>query len=54
MHAATSDFLSFRPIVPVQTANENDADARLITEVLAKLWDLIAVSDAEPPLRPGA
>lgn len=54
MHAATSDVPFFRPMALAEPADENDTDARLIREVLAKLWDLMTRADAEPGLRPSA
>ncbi|PWC53424.1 hypothetical protein [Azospirillum sp. TSO22-1] len=53
MHAAPFDIPSFQPMLPAQPA-ENDADARLVKEVLATLWSLLTRPDAETELRPDA
>ncbi|WP_448190227.1 hypothetical protein [Azospirillum sp. sgz301742] len=41
MDAALSDLSSFPLMSPVLPANDNEADARLIVDVLSKLRDLL-------------
>lgn len=54
MHAATFHAPSFRPTTLVQSVADSDTEARLITEVLARLWDLVNRPDAETVSRLGA
>lgn len=54
MHAATTTFPTVRPPAPAPRDTQTDGDARLITEILARLWELVGLPDTDPRGRPVA